>query len=69
MENSERLGQQERPEFKPDTSPLLVWSVTTPPLIGPFPSGKTTKDLSYHYAMTLWTLMQTNRDNPANYRR
>ena len=31
-ENSERLGRQVRPGFKPGISRLLVLSVTTPPI-------------------------------------
>ena len=33
-QNSERLGWQARPGFKPGTSRLPVLSVTTPPLVG-----------------------------------
>ena len=35
MENSERLGQQARPEFEPGTSHLPVLSVATLSLVGP----------------------------------
>ena len=40
-ENSERLGQQARPEFEPGTSRLPVLRATTPLLEGPLKKGIT----------------------------